>query len=97
MLTQYIKPLFSIPSYQELNETLLHIDFVDLHYEYEEVMVSAMDAYRFQGNLYGLLRQLNVRRDMLLYTMQLNGYNNPSNYEGVKTIFKIPVPPPINT
>lgn len=97
MLTQYMKPLFGIPTYQELNETILHIDFVDLFYEYEEVLISKMDAYRFQGNLYGLLRQLNVSRDMMLYTMHINGYNHPANYEGIKTVFKIPVPPPINT
>lgn len=95
MLSQYMKPLFAIPDYRTLNETILHMDYVDLYYEYEEKVVSAMDAYRFQGNLYGLFRLMGVAKDMMLYTMQLNGYNNPTAYEGTRTVFKIPVRPPI--
>lgn len=95
MLEQYTKPLFQIDNFQQLNETILHIDFVNLFYEYDEVTVSDIDAYRFQGNLYGLFRLLKVSRDMMLYAMQLNGFTNPLNYDGKKTTFKIPVPPPI--
>jgi hypothetical protein len=95
MLEQFMKPLASVDDYNTLNQILLHIDYVNLRYTYEEMTVNPIDAYRYQGNLYGLFRLMNLEPAMFVYTMHLNGYNSPLNFEGLKTVFKIPVAPPI--
>ena len=85
----------SVESYTEMNEVLLHMDFVNQNYAYREVTVADIDAYRHQGNLYGLFYLMGIVPELHLYTMHLNGYTNPVDYEGEKLVFRIPVMPPI--
>ena len=95
MLEGMLRPTAHLPVYTQMNEVLLHIDYVDGHYQYQEKAVSAIDAYRYQGNLYGLFYEMGIDPALHMYTMQLNGYKSPINYEGRKLIFKVPVMPPI--
>lgn len=95
MLDGMMRSVYRLPDYTPMNEVLLHMDFVDRHYEYQEKAINAMDAYRYQGNLYGLFYEMQIDPAVHMYTMQLNGYKNPLNYEGRKLVFKVPVMPPI--
>lgn len=95
MLEQHITADYSLGNYTEWNERLIYMDYVNKKYQYKEVAAMPIDAYRFQGNLYGLLKYLGVTQNLLFYTMYINGYNNPLNYDGKKLVFKVPVMPPI--
>lgn len=95
MLEQYVTADYSLGTFTEWNERLIYIDYIDKNYEYKEVATSPIDAYRYQGNLYGLFKTLGISPSMYFYTMTLNGYSNPLNYEGKKLIFKVPVMPNI--
>lgn len=86
---------YSIPDFPHLNDRLIYIDHVQRRYNYQEASVLPADAYRYQGNLYGLFRQLRISPALYTYAMYLNGYSHPANYEGVKNTFKLPVKPPI--
>ena len=86
---------YRVPDYPYLNDRLIYIDYVDRNYAYEEVVVSPMDAYRFQGNLLGLFRLIGVPNNLLPFALYLNGYTNPVNYDGKQLTFKIPKMPPI--
>lgn len=84
-----------MPSYQYFNDRLTYIDYILRKYEYEEVVVNPMDAYRFQGNLYGLFKEIGVPDKLLSFALYLNGYTNPCQYDGKQVNFKIPKMPPI--
>ena len=86
---------YRIPSYRYLNDRLIYMEYIDRHYTYDEVGVSPVDGYRFQGNLLGLFKYLGVADNLLTLTMYLNGYTNPVQYNGDKLNFKIPKMPPI--
>lgn len=95
MLEQHVTADYSLGPYNEWNDRLIYMDYVNKKYEYKEVATTPIDAYRFQGNLYGLFKTLGVPQNLFFYTMYLNGYTNPHNYEGKKLVFKVPVMPPI--
>ncbi|MDD2819150.1 MAG: hypothetical protein PHN51_10225 [Candidatus Nanopelagicales bacterium] len=95
MLSHLMVPMPGLPDYTRINETLLHMDFVNANYSYREVAVTPTEADRFQGNLYGLFYHLSIPPELHMYTMQLNGCLNPLNYDGKKQVFKVPVLPPI--
>lgn len=86
---------YRMPDYQYLNDRLLYIDYIDRNYTYEEAVVSPMDAYRYQGNLLGLFRLIGISDTLLPFALYLNGYTNPTNYDGKRLTFKIPKMPPI--
>lgn len=88
---------YRVPDYKYLNDRLVYIDYVDRNYTYEQAMVAPMDAYRFQGNLLGLFRFMGVSDTLLPYALYLNGYTNPTNYDGKQLTFKLPKMPPIPT
>lgn len=95
MLEQYLTVDYRLGTFTEWNERLIYMDYVNKTYEYREVVATPIEAYRYQGNLFGLFKSLGVSPSMFFYAMSLNGYTNPLNYEGKNLIFKIPVMPPI--
>lgn len=95
MLEKHITADYRLGEFTDWNERLIYIDYVDKHYQYQEVAATPIDAYRFQGNLFGLFKALGIAPTVYFYAMYLNGYNNPLNYEGKKLTFKVPVMPPI--
>lgn len=95
MLEQFVKSDYQLGSFTNFNERLIYMDYVSKVYGYNEVAATPMDAYRYQGNLYALFRILGVPSNLYFYTMAINGYTNPLNYDGKQLVFKIPVMPPI--
>ena len=89
-LQQLIQQCYSYPSYEHLNDRLTYIDHIDRYYEYPTVLITPMEAYRFQGNLFGVFQSLNLDPGLWGYAMYLNNYTNPSHYEGKQVQFKIP-------
>jgi hypothetical protein len=90
LISQYLTNDFNFNDYNELNDNLLYIDYIKNKYKYNEINIQPDLAYRFQGNFYGLLNKLNVNRDLYLFTLYVNGYNSPNDYDGKKIILKIP-------
>ena len=95
MLEQFMATGYSLANYTYLNDRLLYTDHINRNYNYQQVAVAPIEAYRFQGNLYGLFRVLGIPASLYVYAMYLNGYTNPTNYDGSKTNFKVPIKPPI--
>lgn len=91
MLDQFMNPSYSILNYTLLNDSLLYTDYINRRYTYQQVAVAPIEAYRYQGNLYGLFKGLGISSSLYTYAMYLNGYTNPCNYDGVKTTFKVPI------
>lgn len=86
---------YRMPSYTYFNDRLTYMDYIDRKYTYEEVVVAPMDCYRFQGNLYGLFKHLGIIESLLPFALYLNGFTNPTSYDGTKMTFKVPKMPPI--
>lgn len=95
MLEQFMNSVYGAPGYVYLNDRLLYIDHVDKNYRYQQVSILPIDAYRYQGNLFGLFKHMGVSPSLHVYAMYLNGYTNPLNYDGAVHTFKIPVHAPI--
>lgn len=93
MLEIFMKNNYRMKNYKYLNDRLQFIDYIDNKYEYQTTSVLPLDAYRFQGNLFGLFKTMNIEPKLYLYTMYINGYTNPINYDGKKYIFKVPKDP----
>lgn len=84
---------FHVPlskTYFEHNTTLLYLDYLLNKYDHETVAVQAHDAYRFQGNLFGLFSYMRIEKENHVYAMYINGYTNPNQYDGIRTSFKVP-------
>ena len=86
---------FSFDSSTEINDNLQYIDFIKANYEFKEIAVDPSVAYRFQGNLFGLFRFLNIAPNLFMYSMYINGFTNPVEFRGDKYSFKIAIKPPI--
>lgn len=82
---------YSIANYTLLNDSLLYTDHINRKYTYQQVAVAPIEAYRYQGNLYGLFRALGISSSLFAFALYLNGFTNPSNYDGSKTTFKVPI------
>jgi len=86
---------YSFESYSEMNDYLQFIDYVNKNYEYDEKTITPDSGYKYQGNLFGLFRDMRITPNLFVFTMYLNGFTNPTEYDGVKLNFKIAVKPPI--
>ncbi len=95
MLEQYQVNDYSFSTYQELNDNLLYLDYINRTYEFNIVTVNPGVAYRYQGNFFGLLRELNVTTNLFVYTLYLNGYNNPVDFNGDTYTIKVAIKPSI--
>lgn len=95
MLESYQTNDYSFNNYQDLNDHLLYIDYVNKNYEYTVASVTPDMGYRYQGNFYGLLKELGVNSSLFLFTGYLNGILNPTDYNGTLLTFKIATRPPI--
>ena len=86
---------YSFESLSQLNDNLLYLDYITRNYEYKTVSVTPDTAYRYQGNLFGMFRELNIKPDLFVYTMYINGYRSPRDFKGDKLDFKLAIKPPI--
>lgn len=95
MLETYQVNNYSFETYQELNDNLLYIDYINRNYEFNNLTINPNVAYRYQGNLFGLFREMNVEPHLYVYTMYLNGYTNPVEYRGDRYSLKLAIRPKI--
>lgn len=52
--------------------------------------VDGATAYIYRGDLYGLLKkELSIPEEDITLTIQLNGYNSSSEYDGLNTALQI--------
>lgn len=86
---------YRMPDYRFFNDRMTYMDYIQRNYTYEEVTVAPMDCYRFQGNLYGLFAHLGIPENLFPLALYLNGFTNPSSYDGTLMTIKIPKMPPI--
>ena len=96
MLEEFITNDYSFEDVTELNDNLQYLDHINLNYEFKLVSVSPGIAYRYQGNFFGLLKELRtITPDLYVYTMYLNGLSNPTDYTGEKLTIKVAIKPPV--
>lgn len=86
---------FSSKNYTRLNDELLILDRIDLENKFEAIVVDADQAYRYEGNFYGLLNHLNVPEDLFLQTLYVNRLTHPTEYKSNFRVLKIPTKPKI--
>ena len=95
MLDNYMTNNYSFPSYTYLNDNLLYLDYIEATYSFNYVTATPDQAFRYQGNLFGLFKELGIPPSLYVYTMFMNGYFNPMDYDGIKYTFKLAIQPPI--
>lgn len=98
MLEEYAVNDYSFPSLQNLNDNLQYIDYINYNYEFKEINVNPDIAYRYQGDFFGMLKNIGgISPNLYLYTLYLNGYNSPFDFNGVlkTSTLKIAIKPPI--
>lgn len=79
--------------YTNLNDNLLYLDHIDITYNFNEVGVSPDIALRYRGNLYGLFKEMGIDTNLYVFTMYINGYTSPVDFDGKKFTFKLAVRP----
>jgi len=84
-------PNFQIrPDHEKFsNYFKLHLDYINKTKGFQVFTVEDIVAYRYQGNLYGLFKEINIPPYLYEYTAYINGYTDPVDYDGTKTTFKI--------
>ncbi len=95
MLSQLMTNDYSFLSNQKLIDNLQYLDHFNNNYQFKTVTVLPSDAYKYQGNLFGLFKMMNIETSLYVFTMYLNGYNHPVDFDGSKYIFKLAIKPPI--
>jgi len=95
MLENLIVNDYSFSTYTNINDMLQFIDLINKKYTYQELTILPDIAYKYQGNLFGLFREMGIAPSLYLATMYINGYVNPTEYESNKFQFKMPVTPPM--
>lgn len=79
---------FSDPEF--INDTILYADKYKEKKHDTTLTVSPMDAYVYQGNLFGLFKSMGVPDAYHVLLMQYNGYTNPHDYDGKQLVFTSP-------
>ena len=97
MLNSLMVNEYSFNSITEINDNLQYLDYINSNYEFKEVNINPDMCYKFQGDFFGLLKELNIEPHLYMYTMYLNGYNNPVDFTGenlptIKLAIKPPIP-----
>ncbi len=54
------------------------------------ITVDHVDAFRYQGDLYGLFEKYGIGKPEHYVCMLVNGYRNPNDYAGDKMLFDVP-------
>jgi hypothetical protein len=89
---------YDFENYTELNDNLLYLDYIKHNYKFEEITIQPILRHRYQGNFFGLLREINnVSPSLYLYTLYINNLTSPTDYnENSSLVIKIPIKPPIS-
>ncbi len=86
---------FSFQSIEEMNDNLLYIDYNFKKFGFEDLIIDPSLANKHNGNLYNLLHELNIPKNLYFFTLYANGYTNPTDYQRDHLVLKLPVRPPI--
>ncbi len=98
MLEQFQNNDFSFESLTTLNDNLQYIDYLSgVGDNIKTIGIEPSLGYAYQGNFYGLLRELNISPNMYLFTLYVNGFQSPVDYDGELLVIKVPVRPPVPT
>lgn len=95
MLEQLQVNDYKFPNYNKLNDNLLYLDYINTKYNFNEVSISPGTALRYRGNLFGLFDEMRIDTDLYVFTMYINGYKSPVDFDGKKYTFKIAIKPPV--
>ena len=95
MLEQYQVNDYKFANYVNINDNLLYLDHINNTYEFTQKSISPDLGYRYRGNLFGLFREINIDTKLFVFTMYINGYTHPANYDGEKLVFKVAIKPPV--
>ena len=81
--------------YSNIHDNLCYLDYLNKIKDFKVAIVPPDIAYRSKGNFYSLLYQMKIPSELYLYTLYLNGYTSPFEYDGYKKELKIAIKPPI--
>lgn len=95
MLEQLQVNNYKFSDYRKLNDNLLYLDYIDITYNFNEVSVAPDVAQRYQGNLFGLFKEMRIDTDLYVFTMYINGYRSPVDFDGNKYTFKLAIKPQV--
>lgn len=95
MLETYQVNDYNTSNYTTLNDSLVYLDYINNTYKFKNVTINPSIAYRYQGNMIGLFRELNIDPSLYLFTMYINGYTSPIEYKGDIYTLKLAIKPPI--
>ena len=93
MLEQLQVNDYKFPDFVKLNDSLLYLDHIDITYNFNEVGVTPDQALRYRGNLFGLFKEMNIEPSLYVFTMYINGYVSPVDFDGTKVVFKLAIKP----
>jgi hypothetical protein len=77
-------------NYDFLNDTMLYADNYKFKRRDTITTVDPMDAYVYQGNLFGLFTHIGIAPEWHLLTMYYNDMQSPVEYDGEKLVFYVP-------
>ena len=96
MLENEQVPLYGLDTYTELLDNILYLDYIRNNAAFKEVNINVGLGYKYQGNFYGLLNELgSINSSLYLYTLYVNGYVSPDQYDGTMLTIRVPTKPPI--
>ena len=86
---------YKFDSFSEFSDRLQYLDWFKNNHEFKTVNVTPDVALKFKGKLYGLFREVGIDPRVYLYTMYINGYNSPVDYNGDRLTFSVGINPNI--
>lgn len=95
MLEQLQVNDYKFQNYNNLNDNLLYLDYINLTYNFNEVSVLPNIALRYTGNLFGLFEEMGIAKNLYVFTMYINGYVSPTDFDGKKYTFKQAIKPQV--
>lgn len=93
MLEQLQVNDYRFSNYINLNDNLIYLDYINIMYDFNEVGVSPDIALRYKGNLYGLFKEMKIEPNLYVFTMYINGYISPIDFDGKRFTFKTTITP----
>lgn len=93
MLEQLQVNDYKFPNYAKLNDNLIYLDHIDITYNFNEVSITPDVALRYRGNLFGLFKEMRIDTNLYVFTMYINGYKSPVDFDGKKYTFKLAIKP----
>lgn len=75
--------------FSTLHDRLCFLDKINRITDFKIFTVDPATAMRSKGNFYSLLYQVGIPANLYLFTLYLNGFSSPYDYDGKKMEFKL--------